>query len=89
MGYTVSVGADSAVGDIVALLLRHSRGVQAMDDDAMHYCESEKRADKGRKGKKKVKKLLGPERPSFLDSETDYESSVPPQGKSHISESYF
>ncbi|PWA92521.1 SMAD/FHA domain-containing protein [Artemisia annua] len=77
-----SAGVDIAAEDAVALLLRHSRGVQAMDDEVMHDGEGDKRADKGKKGKKKAKKVLGPERPSFLDGETDYESWVPPQGQS-------
>ncbi|GKB58683.1 kanadaptin [Tanacetum coccineum] len=67
-----SAGVDIAAEDAVALLLRHSRGVQAMDDEVMHSGEGDKRADKGKKGKKKAKKVLGPERP-------DYESWVPPQ----------
>ncbi|GKB01677.1 hypothetical protein Tco_0829721 [Tanacetum coccineum] len=74
-----SAGVDIAAEDAVALLLRHSRGVQAMDDEVMHSGEGDKRADKGKKGKKKMKKVVGPERPSFLDGETDYESWVPPQ----------
>lgn len=77
-----SARVDIAAEDAVALLLRHSRGVQAMDDEVMHDGEGDKQADKGKKGKKKAKKVLGPERPSFLDGETDYESWVPPQGQS-------
>ncbi|GKC04795.1 hypothetical protein Tco_0996405 [Tanacetum coccineum] len=66
-----SAGVDIAAEDGVALLLRHSRGVQAMDDEVMHIGEGDKRADKGKKGKKKAKKVLGPERPSFLVRESD------------------
>ncbi|GKB78052.1 hypothetical protein Tco_0944947 [Tanacetum coccineum] len=75
-------GVDIAAEDAVTLLLRHSRGVQAMDDEVMRSGEGDTRADKGKKGKRKAKKVLGPERPSFLDGETDYESWVPPQGQS-------
>ncbi|GJV22431.1 kanadaptin isoform X2 [Tanacetum coccineum] len=90
-GNSVSVesspaGVDIAAEDAVTLLLRHSRGVQAMDDEVMRSGEGDTRADKGKKGKRKAKKVLGPERPSFLDGETDYESWVPPQGRDCVME---
>ncbi|KAI3813281.1 hypothetical protein L1987_18001 [Smallanthus sonchifolius] len=75
-----SVGVDIAAEDAVALLLKHTRGVQAIDDEEMHNGEGAA-ADKGN-NRKKAKKVLGPKRPSFLDGETDYESWVPPEGQS-------
>ncbi|KAI7752201.1 hypothetical protein M8C21_022176, partial [Ambrosia artemisiifolia] len=79
------VGVDFAAEDAVALLLKHTRGIQAIDDEEMHSSEAAPAAEKGNNGKKKAKKakkVLGPERPSFLDSETDYEAWVPPEGQS-------
>lgn len=64
-------GVDIAAEDAVALLLKHTRGIQAADDEQ----EAVKK-----KGKKK--KVIGPEKPSFLNSEGDYESWVPPEGQS-------
>ncbi|XP_076920130.1 uncharacterized protein LOC143581180 [Bidens hawaiensis] len=73
---------ESSVGveDAVALLLKHTRGVQAINDEEMDSSE----AERGNNGKKRTKKakVLGPERPSFLESETDYEAWVPPKGQS-------
>ncbi|KAJ0495008.1 putative transcription factor interactor and regulator FHA-SMAD family [Helianthus annuus] len=66
---------DFAAEDAVALLLKHTRGIQ---DEEMQSSE----AENGKKKAKKAKKVLGPERPSFLDSETDYETWVPPKGQS-------
>ncbi|KAF5779453.1 putative forkhead-associated (FHA) domain, SMAD/FHA domain superfamily [Helianthus annuus] len=66
---------DIAAEDAVALLLKHTRGIQ---DEEMQSSE----AENGKKKAKKAKKVLGPERPSFLDSETDYETWVPPKGQS-------
>ncbi|XP_071701975.1 uncharacterized protein [Rutidosis leptorrhynchoides] len=72
-----NVGLDIAAEDAVALLLKHTRGIQATDDDEVVTDDN-----KGKKGKKKAKKVLGPEKPSFLDGENDYESWVPPKGQS-------
>ncbi|CAH1413238.1 unnamed protein product [Lactuca virosa] len=63
-------GVDIAAEDAVALLLKHTRGIQATDNE-------EERKKKGKK-----KKVIGPEKPSFLNSEGDYESWVPPEGQS-------
>ncbi|KAM0010187.1 putative peptidylprolyl isomerase [Helianthus debilis subsp. tardiflorus] len=72
---------DFAAEDAVALLLKHTRGIQATDDEEMQSSEAEK-GNNGKKKAKKVKKVMGPERPPFLDSETDYEAWVPPKGQS-------
>ncbi|KAL8266263.1 hypothetical protein R6Q59_003607 [Mikania micrantha] len=83
------VGVDIAAEDAVALLLKHTRGIQAIDDEELHNGEGAAAANKEMNNKnkrakraKRAKKVLGPERPSFLDSETDYESWVPPEGQS-------
>ncbi|KAK1438944.1 hypothetical protein QVD17_04757 [Tagetes erecta] len=81
-----SIRVDIAAEDAVALLLKHTRGVQPVDDEEMHNVEEAAAADdKGNNGKKRVKKakkVLGPEKPSFLESATDYEAWVPPEGQS-------
>lgn len=82
----LSVGVDIAAEDAVALLLKHTRGVQAIDDEEMHNGGegAAAAADKGNNSKKrakKAKKVLGPEKPEFLEGEPDYESWVPPEGK--------
>lgn len=75
-----------AVEDAVALLLKHTGGggIQPTDDEEQHNGEGVAAVapDKRKKRNKKTKKILGPERPSFLDSETDFESWVPPEGQS-------
>ncbi|GKB55413.1 hypothetical protein Tco_0906166, partial [Tanacetum coccineum] len=55
-----SAGVDIAAEDVVALLLRHSRGVQAMDNKVMHSGEGDTRADKGKKGQRRRKRCLAP-----------------------------
>ncbi|KAI3665792.1 hypothetical protein L6452_44426 [Arctium lappa] len=76
-----SVGIDIAAEDAVALLLKHTRGIQALDDEDSRGGEGGAADNQGKKGKKKAKKVIGPERPSFT-SEPDYESWVPPEGQS-------
>lgn len=71
--------------DAVALLLKHSRGYHAADEEDGHAREDvipEKR-EKENKGGKKKKRVLGPEKPSFLE-EPDYSSWVPPKGNSFV-----
>ncbi|KAJ1406484.1 Kanadaptin [Sesbania bispinosa] len=58
--------------DAVALLLKHKKGLYANEDEKR--CEGQER---------KPKRVLGPERPSFLSDEMDYDTSwVPPEGQS-------
>ncbi|KAJ4754152.1 SMAD/FHA domain-containing protein [Rhynchospora pubera] len=64
--------AESSVADVVALLLKHERGYQAMDEP--------EDGDKKVKRSKKEKRVLGPSRPDFLES-SDYETWVPPEGQ--------
>jgi pSer/pThr/pTyr-binding forkhead associated (FHA) protein len=64
--------------DAMALLLKHSKGYHTSLAE-----ENEKQGNQRGKGKKKAKKVLGPEKPPFLDSESaDYEAWVPPKGQS-------
>ncbi|KAI4352340.1 hypothetical protein L6164_006603 [Bauhinia variegata] len=70
----------SSAEDAVALLLKHKRGYYTTEDD-----QDASEANGSIKDKKKPRKVLGPEKPSFLSSgssNTDYESWVPPQGQS-------
>jgi hypothetical protein len=66
---------ESSVADAVALLLKHERGYQTLD-------ELEDDDNKGKKSKKE-KRVLGPSRPDFLES-SDYEAWVPPEGNTSI-----
>lgn len=70
--------------DAVALLLKHSRGYHAADEEDGHVSEDvpEKR-EKEKKGGKKKKRVLGPEKPPFLE-EPDYSSWVPPKGNKFV-----
>ncbi|KAJ9564089.1 hypothetical protein OSB04_000055 [Centaurea solstitialis] len=77
-----SVGVDFAAEDAVALLLKHTRGIQALDDEDGHGGDGGAAESQGKKGKKKAKKVIGPVRPSFVtEPEPAYESWVPPEGK--------
>ncbi|KAL3526645.1 hypothetical protein ACH5RR_011301 [Cinchona calisaya] len=73
--------AEIKVEDAVALLLKHSRGYHATDE-VEHDGENVPRSKQARKDKNKPKRVLGPERPSFLDNESECESWVPPEGQS-------
>ncbi|XP_016445189.1 uncharacterized protein LOC107770402 [Nicotiana tabacum] len=77
-----SSGADLKAEDAVALLLRHSQRYHVSDGEVEHSGHDVSRESQIRNAKKKHKKVLGPERPSFLKSETDYDSWVPPEGQS-------
>ncbi|KAK3012393.1 hypothetical protein RJ639_010558 [Escallonia herrerae] len=79
---TSSVGAEFRAEDAVALLLKHSRGYHASVDLAGHDSEDLAHKTQSGRGKKASKKVLGPERPSFLEGESEYESWVPPKGQS-------
>ncbi|GFZ19020.1 SMAD/FHA domain-containing protein [Actinidia rufa] len=77
-----SAGAEIGAEDAVALLLKHKRGYYAADDEAGLNIEDIPHGNESGKDNKKPKRVLGPERPSFLGSETDFESWVPPEGQS-------
>ncbi|XP_027352202.1 kanadaptin [Abrus precatorius] len=67
-----STSGEQMAEDAVALLLKHQRGLFANDDEERYEGQE-------RKGPKRV---LGPEKPSFLNNEMDYDSWVPPEGQS-------
>lgn len=70
--------------DAVALLLKHKRGYQAEDEGGGNE-SLETGQIQHNKDNKKPKRVLGPEKPSFLNGNSDYESWVPPEGISFLS----
>ncbi|KAJ9683020.1 hypothetical protein PVL29_018849 [Vitis rotundifolia] len=79
---TSSSGPNIMAEDAVALLLKHSRGYYASEDEKRHEKQDISVGNQPSKDKKKPKRVLGPERPSFLDGGSDYETWVPPEGQS-------
>lgn len=74
---TSTHGAELAVEDAVALLLKHQRGYHGLDTEGNDdFSSTIQHGDS-----KKPKRVLGPEKPSFLDTSPDYESWIPPKGK--------
>ncbi|XP_065854823.1 uncharacterized protein [Euphorbia lathyris] len=71
------VEAKVAAEDAVALLLKHKRGYHA--EDELGDIGTSGHASKDNK---KPKRVLGPEKPSFINSNPEYESWVPPEGQS-------
>lgn len=67
---TSSTSGEKMAEDAVALLLKHNRGLYTNDEE-----ESEAQERRG------PKRVLGPEKPSFLNNEMDYDSWIPPEGK--------
>lgn len=79
---STSVGTEIKVEDAVALLLKHKKGYHALEDEARPDDPHLKQRNPLKKNDKKPKRILGPERPSYLDSEGNYDESwVPPEGK--------
>ncbi|XP_039029721.1 kanadaptin-like isoform X1 [Hibiscus syriacus] len=74
-----ATGAEEIAQNAVALLLRHTRGYHADDEEL--YETPDLLARNQSKNEKKPKRVLGPEKPSFLDSNPD-ETWVPPEGQS-------
>jgi hypothetical protein len=62
--------------DAVALLLKHKKGYCAPEDEEMHESQDIPGGNQSSKDDKKPKRVLGPEKPSFLNSNPDYESWV-------------
>jgi hypothetical protein len=79
-----SVGAELLAEDAVALLLKHKRGYHAEDEEGNHQSQEISGTNQRGKEKKRPKRVLGPEKPSFLKSNPDYETWVPPEGKSSL-----
>lgn len=77
-----SVGAELLAEDAVALLLKHKRGYHAEDEEGNHQSQEISGTNQRGKEKKRPKRVLGPEKPSFLNSNPDYETWVPPEGQS-------
>ncbi|KAF2568647.1 hypothetical protein F2Q68_00026846 [Brassica cretica] len=77
--------AEVMAQDAVALLLKHSVGhhINKEDEGVSKKEESKQGSGRSRKKKKTDKKVLGPDKPEYLDETTDYDSSwVPPKGQS-------
>ncbi|XP_015583501.1 kanadaptin [Ricinus communis] len=76
-----SVEAKFAAEDAVALLLKHKRGYHAEEEGGGHE-RQEIRKEQHKKDSKRPKRVLGPEKPSFINSNSDNETWVPPEGQS-------
>ncbi|KAK7273260.1 hypothetical protein RIF29_14309 [Crotalaria pallida] len=76
---TSSTSGEQMAEDAVALLLKHKRGVCADDDEGRSKNPDDTNNIEERK---KTKRVLGLEKPSFLSGEMDYETWVPPKGQS-------
>ncbi|XP_011010826.1 PREDICTED: kanadaptin [Populus euphratica] len=77
-----SAGEEFLAEDAVALLLKHKRGYHAEDEEGNHQSQEISGTNQRGKEKKRQKRVLGPEKPSFLNSNPDYETWVPPEGQS-------
>ncbi|XVF31633.1 hypothetical protein REPUB_Repub17cG0008200 [Reevesia pubescens] len=80
-----STGAEEIAQNAVALLLKHTRGYSAEGEELYESETPEMLAiNQSKKKEKKPKRVLGPEKPSFLNINPDpeYESWVPPKGQS-------
>ncbi|KAM4124326.1 hypothetical protein ACB094_01G222400 [Castanea mollissima] len=76
-----SSGPELMAEDAVALLLKHKRGYYEPDDEERHEGQDTSGVKQLSKDNKKPKRVLGPEKPKFLDSNSDYEAWVPPEGQ--------
>ncbi|KAF8399234.1 hypothetical protein HHK36_015099 [Tetracentron sinense] len=76
-----SAVAESTAADAVALLLKHERGYLASDDEGINESQGIRGVSQSRQ-ENKSRRVLGPERPSFLNRSPDYEAWVPPKGQS-------
>ncbi|KAJ4972964.1 hypothetical protein NE237_006138 [Protea cynaroides] len=79
---SVSAEAETTAADAVALLLKHTQGVFASEDDGIDESQHIQAGTQPRKDGPKSRRVLGPERPAFLGSNSDYEAWVPPEGQS-------
>ncbi|KAL5582054.1 hypothetical protein UlMin_014496 [Ulmus minor] len=70
--------------DAVALLLKHKKGVHASDEENVLESQDTSKKHKSSKDKKPKgpKRVLGPEKPSFLEDNSELETWVPPEGQS-------
>lgn len=67
--------------DAVSLLLKHKRGYHALDEDNSNTDGGDVLKGQRMSKDKKPRRVLGPEKPSFLETNSDYETWVPPEGK--------
>ncbi|CAE6205960.1 unnamed protein product [Arabidopsis arenosa] len=78
--------AEVMAQDAVALLLKHSVGHHANEEDEELSKNEESKQGSGhsrkKKKKKTAKKVVGPDKPEYLDESTEYDSWVPPAGQS-------
>ena len=75
---------DMMAADAVALLLKHKRGLYASDEEAFSESHERDQRESGQDSKR-PRRVLGPEKPAFLETYTDYETWVPPEGKNSLS----
>ncbi|PON82131.1 Serine/threonine protein kinase [Trema orientale] len=73
---STTASAEVMAMDAVALLLKHQKGHYASDEENGIECQETL------KEHKRPKRVLGPEKPSFLDSSSDSDTWVPPEGQS-------
>ncbi|GAB2288984.1 hypothetical protein Dimus_023288 [Dionaea muscipula] len=72
-----------AAEDAVALLLKHKRGYYELDEEAAALDSGDTAGqDQSGQDNKKSRRVLGPEKPSFLQKNSDYDSWMPPEGQS-------
>ncbi|GAB4828013.1 hypothetical protein Ancab_034900 [Ancistrocladus abbreviatus] len=79
---STATGGEMSAEDAVALLLKHKRGHHGLDEEMGLAGQDGTVQYQSARDNKKPKRVLGPEKPSFLDSNSDYESWMPPEGQS-------
>ncbi|KAJ8637136.1 hypothetical protein MRB53_011403 [Persea americana] len=77
-----SSATENTAIDAVALLLKHKRGYFASEGDERDENQESQGGNQTRKQNTVMKRVLGPERPDFLNRSPESESWVPPQGQS-------
>ncbi|XP_021739356.1 kanadaptin-like [Chenopodium quinoa] len=77
-------GTDMNVENAVALLLKHKRGIYTGEEEADLKSHGRKAQKKSGQDNKRAKRVLGPEKPAFLEKlpESDYDTWIPPEGQS-------
>ncbi|CAN1244359.1 SLC4A1AP [Linum perenne] len=68
--------AEFKAEDAVALLLKHEKGYHLEEEESNHESQ-------GSKDTKKPKRVLGPQKPSFLQGESEKDLWMPPKGECH------
>ncbi|CAN1244358.1 Uncharacterized protein ZK632.2 [Linum perenne] len=70
--------AEFKAEDAVALLLKHEKGYHLEEEESNHESQ-------GSKDTKKPKRVLGPQKPSFLQGESEKDLWMPPKETSYLS----